>query len=91
VTATLVVPAALRPAAGGLREIPTEGATVGQALDLLAGQLPLLERRLRDERGRLRQHVRIYLDTDDIFDLAGMETPVPPGAKLHIVPAVSGG
>jgi molybdopterin converting factor small subunit len=90
-TATVILPAVLRPAAGGLGRIPVEADSVGAALDQLAREWPLLERRLRDERGRLRQHVRLYLEADDISDLAGMATPLPEGSRLHVIPAVSGG
>ncbi|MHB1499587.1 MAG: MoaD/ThiS family protein [Candidatus Dormibacteria bacterium] len=90
-TATLVVPAALRSSAGGLGRIPTAATTVAAALDQLALEWPQLERRLRDERGQLRRHVKLYLEADDISDLAGMATPLPDGSRLHIIPAVSGG
>lgn len=90
-TATVILPAVLRPAAGGQGRIPVEADSVGAALDQLAREWPLLERRLRDERGRLRQHVRLYLEADDISDLAGMATPLPEGSRLHVIPAVSGG
>lgn len=90
-TATVVLPAVLRPSAGGLSRIPVQAGSVAEALDQLAREWPLLERRLRDERGRIRQHVRLYLEGDDIADLAGMSTPLPEGSQLHIIPAVSGG
>jgi len=91
VTTNLVLPAVLRPTAMGQTTIATEAATVGEALDRLADEWPQLERRLRDEQGRLRQHVRLYLGDADISDLDGMATKLFDGARLHIIPAVSGG
>jgi molybdopterin converting factor small subunit len=90
-TATLLLPAVLRPTVGGQAAVATEAATVGEALDRLADQWPQLERRLRDEQGHLRQHVRLYLGDTDIADLDGMATRLSDGARLHIIPAVSGG
>jgi len=91
VTATLVLPAVLRPSAGGQGLLPTTAATVGEALDGLVVNWPQLERRLRDEQGAVRRHIRIYLESDDISDLAGLATPLPDGARIYIVPAISGG
>ena len=90
-TATLVLPAVLRPAAGGAAALEIAEGTVRSALDVLATTMPLLERRLRDEQGRVRPHVRLYLDSTDIEDLQGLDSPVGAGAHLYVVPAVSGG
>ena len=60
-------------------------------LDLLAKQHPALERRVRDERGRTRVHVNLFVADDDVRDLDGMATEIPAGADLSIIPAVSGG
>jgi len=91
VNALLVLPAALRASAGGNRALSTGAATVGQAIDDLAIAWPQLERRLRDEQGAVRPHIRIYLETDDISDLSGLATPLSEGARVYIIPAVSGG
>ena len=91
---TLQVPGALAPFAGGQREITlTElgGTTVAAVLDRLAGQLPGLERRTRDERAEIRRHVNIYVDGVDIRTLSGAESPVPDGAVIDVIAAVSGG
>ncbi|MDA8395840.1 MAG: MoaD/ThiS family protein [Candidatus Dormibacteraeota bacterium] len=90
-TATLVLPTALREAAGGLPELEIAEGTVRSALDLLAGTMPLLERRVRDEQGRVRPHIRLYLGSSDIEDLQGLDTMVGAGSRLYVIPAVSGG
>ena len=87
---TLLVPSALRSCAGGCREVTVEAATLGGVFDELADRLPLLERRLRDERGSLRPHVLVFVDgvmvrADDL------DTPVRDGTEVYIAPAVSGG
>ncbi len=90
-TATLVLPAALRPAAGGAPELDIAEGTVRAALDSLAATMPLLERRVRDEQGRVRPHIRLYLGSSDVEDLEGLDTKVAAGARLYVIPAVSGG
>jgi len=91
VTATLHLPAVLRPSADGQGLVPVTATTVGGALDDLAHSWPQLERRLRDEQGVVRRHIRIYLGDRDIADLEGLATPLGEGAQLHIIPMVSGG
>lgn len=90
-SATLVLPAALRSSAGGNGVLPISAGTVGEALDELCLSWPQLARRLRDEQGAVRQHIRIYLERDDTKDLQGLGTKIPDGARVYIIPAVSGG
>ncbi len=67
------------------------GATVARVLDRLAEPLPALERRIRDERAEIRRHVNVYVDGADIRTLSGARTPVPDGATIDVIAAVSGG
>ncbi|MEU5690313.1 ubiquitin-like small modifier protein 1 [Actinosynnema sp. NPDC020468] len=91
---TVRLPAVLRPAAADQATLTLtlpEDATLGTALDLLATRYPLLARRLRDERSRVRRYVNIYLDGEDTRRLAGVETPLPAGATVEVIPSVAGG
>lgn len=90
-TARLLLPAALRRYAGEDAEVEIRGGTLGAALDELAGRLPQLERRLRDEQGLLRPHVLMFVDGVSVRGGTPMETPVPDGAEVFVAPAVSGG
>lgn len=103
-TVTLQLPGALAAYAGGRREVKVEGEapgfepepesparTVAAVLDRLAVELPALERRIRDENAAIRRHVNVYVDGADIRTLSGTQTPVPDGAVIDIIAAVSGG
>ncbi len=101
-TVTLQLPGALAGYAGGRREVAVELAsagvragqpdpTVAGVLDRLATDLPALERRIRDENAAIRRHVNVYVDGADIRTLSGAQTPVPDGAVIDIIAAVSGG
>lgn len=94
-TVVVRVPSALRPFAGGqsrLRlELPAGRADVAAVLDGLAGGHPGLERRVRDEQGRLRPHVNIFVGETNIRDAEHLATPVHDGTEVVILPAVSGG
>lgn len=68
-----------------------DGATVRDVLDELRRLAPGVERRVRDEQGALRRHVNVFVGTDNVRDLSGLSTPVPTGAEVTVLPAISGG
>jgi sulfur-carrier protein len=72
-------------------ELGDQGPTVRWILDRLGELHPDLERRVRTEQGDLRPHVNLFVDTDNVRDLAGLATPLADGDQLSIIPAVSGG
>ena len=90
-SAVLLVPAALRSDAGGGRQVLVEGGTLREVLDDLGRRLPALERRLRDERGRLRPHVLVFVDGVMIRPTSDLDTPIHDGTEVYVAPAVSGG
>ncbi len=91
------VPTALRELVAGSQSVVVDAdaagdtVTVGAVLDALAVAHPALERRVRDELGRPRVHVNLFVGADNVRDLDGLATAIAPGAELSIIPAVSGG
>ena len=89
------VPTQLRELVEGNSTIAVEvgegPVTVADVLDQLAKQRPALERRVRDELGRTRTHVNLFVGDDNVRDLDGPATVIPAGAEVSIIPAVSGG
>lgn len=60
-------------------------------LDALAEAHPGVGRRVRDELGKLRTHVNVFVGPDDVRDLDGPGTIVPDGVEVAVLAAVSGG
>lgn len=85
------IPSPLRPFAGGHKVVEVEGATVAEALAALAQSHAELDARLRDESGRLRGHVRVYLNDEDVRFLENEHTRLQAGDTLAIIPAIAGG
>ena len=93
------VPNTLRELVGGERTVTVdvqlpdaeEAVSVASVLDALAVEHAALERRVRDELGRTRIHVNLFVGPDNIRDLDGLATAVAPGQELSIIPAISGG
>ncbi len=90
-TATIHIPTPLRPYTDGQAAVEVEGATVGEALDALLANHEGLSHHLRDDSGRLRSFVNVYLGDEDIRFLDQEATPLEDGAELTIVPSIAGG
>ncbi len=85
------IPTQLRPLAGGSSEVDAEGTTVSDVLKSLEASHPGFADRLFDDSGRLRRFINVFVADEDIRFLDGVDTPVPDGATVSIVPAVAGG
>lgn len=90
----LVVPGALRQFSGGESKLELDvppDATVGTLLDQLAEQRPTLHRRIQDETGGLRRHVNVFVGDTNVRDAQLLDTPVPAGVDVTVLPSVAGG
>ncbi len=85
------IPSPLRPFADGQSVVELEAASVGELLDALGARHAELATRLRDESGRLRGHVRVYVNDEDVRFLEENATPLKTGDTVAIVPAIAGG
>ncbi len=89
--ATVRIPTQLRSLAGGAAEVTVEGSTVGEVLKALDAAHPGFAGRLFDDGGSLRRFVNVFVADEDVRFLQGLDTSVPEGATVSIVPAVAGG
>lgn len=78
---------------GGLNQIAIEvaGTSVGEALGELWKLHPGLRDRVLNEQGQLRQHVNVFLDSENIRRKESLDSQVAEGSELTILPSVSGG
>jgi sulfur-carrier protein len=88
---TVRVPTTLRTLTGGVSEVDLDGATVGEVLKSLESAHPGFAERLLDDEGGLRRFVNVFVADDDVRFLEGLNTPVPDGETVSIIPAVAGG
>jgi molybdopterin converting factor small subunit len=89
--AKVLIPTPLRQFAGGLKEVESAGATVGEVLANLTGEFAELKPHLFNEEGKLRSFVNIYLNDDDVRYLDKEKTAAAAGDTLSIVPSIAGG
>jgi molybdopterin synthase sulfur carrier subunit len=84
------IPTQLRAATDGEPIAVVDAGTVGEVLDALYERFGELKARIADENG-LRKFVNVYVAGEDIRFLEGVDTPVPDGGEVTILPAVAGG
>ena len=77
---------------GGSTEVAleTDFHSVADALESLWKLHPALRDRILNEQGEIRQHVKIFLGSEDVKRLDGLNTPAH-SDEIHIFNAVSGG
>ncbi|MEY9214878.1 MoaD/ThiS family protein [Thermobifida halotolerans] len=93
---TVFLPQALRAESDGAARVTVsvdgdDEVPLRRVLDNLVARYPRLDRRLRDERGRLRRYVNVFVGDDECRALAGLDTPVPAGTEIRVLPSVAGG
>jgi molybdopterin synthase sulfur carrier subunit len=69
------------------RRLDASGSTVLEVVRDLDGRVPGLANRLLDAGPSIRRHLNVYVDGER----AQLDTPVRAGARVHVIPAVSGG
>lgn len=85
------IPTVMRPLAGGSSIVTADGGTVEEVISDLVDQFPGLGERLRSEDGGLHRFVNVFVGDEDVRYLEGLETAVPDGTEVSIIPAVAGG
>ena len=70
------------------RIVEADGATVAELLRDLDRRYPGIRFRMIDEQDRIRPHMRIFLNAEQVWDLA---TPVKPQDRVQLLQALSGG
>jgi molybdopterin synthase sulfur carrier subunit len=93
VTVQVLLPGVLAALAGGAKHLDLQpaGGTLGDLLDALAAEHPLLGRRIRDETGQVRRFVNVYVDGDDVRFGGGLSAKVRAGPEVQVLPSVAGG
>lgn len=73
------------------RALVVDAANVGEVVAALEALAPGFAFYVCDERGRLRQHVNIFIENERITDRATLTDPVDGGSRVSIIQALSGG
>jgi molybdopterin converting factor small subunit len=82
------IPTPLRSYTGGASAVDADGVDVAALLTDLDRRYPGFRFRVVDEQGRLRPHVRVFVNGDLTRDLAA---PLADGDEVTLMQALSGG
>ena len=88
---TIHLPGPLRAYCAGASRLPIAAGTVRAALEHLERDQAALYRNLCDETGALRRHLNVFVNSDNVRDLEGVDTALRAGDVVTFLPAVSGG
>jgi sulfur-carrier protein len=90
-TITIHVLGQLRMYCAGAAQLSISALTVRAALEDLERSQSALYRNICDETGAVRRHLNVFVNSDNVRDLDGVDTMLAPGDVVTILPAVSGG
>lgn len=68
--------------------VEADGATIGELFTDLDRQYPGLRFRVVDEQGRIRKHMKVFVNEEAVRDLGA---PVRAGDDVTLMQALSGG
>jgi sulfur-carrier protein len=91
VSVSIRIPTILRTYTGGAAEVTAAPGTLREVIASLDGSYPGIGGRILDESGRLRRFVNVYVGDEDVRFVSGLDTPVPSGTQVSLIPAVAGG
>jgi cysteine synthase/molybdopterin converting factor small subunit len=84
------IPPTLRAEVGGAREVEASGSTLRELLTDLAERFPALGRHLFEDE-EIARFVNVYVDSEDVRTLSGLDTPVSDRSTVILLPAMAGG
>ena len=87
---TVRIPTTMRPLTSGTATVEVPPGKLSEVIGALDAAHPGLAERLLDA-GSLRRFVNVFVDDDDVRYLDGLDTVVPDGQTVSIIPAVAGG
>lgn len=85
------IPTILRTYTHGSAEVTAEPGTLRDVIAGLDASYPGIGGRILDESGNLRRFVNVYVGDEDVRFAKGLDTPVPAGSRVSVIPAVAGG
>jgi molybdopterin synthase sulfur carrier subunit len=76
---------------GNKKEVDAKGSTLGEALDSLGRKYPGLGDSIRDEQGKVREFINLFVGGREMRDLQGERTRLKDGDTVYVIPSVAGG
>ena len=85
------IPTPFRRATNNKDRVSVEARDVKAMLDELEGRFSALKGLVRNEAGEIHHHVNLYVNSEAIESLQGLQTSLKDGDEVSIIPALAGG
>ena len=90
-TVSVYIPSPFRRLVANREYVSVEGGSVQEVLEALNARYPGFDNLVYDDARQVPAHINIYVNDQEIHDLAGTETPLRDGDRLAVIPALAGG
>jgi molybdopterin synthase sulfur carrier subunit len=84
------IPPTLRSEVGGAREVEATGSTLREVLADLAERFPGLGQQVLEDGDDIAPFVNVYLNSEDVRTLDGLDTEVRSDSTVILLPAMAG-
>jgi sulfur-carrier protein len=85
------IPTILRALTSGAAEVNVEPGTLSNVIASLDAAYPGIALRILDDAGKIRRFINVYVGDTDVRLADGLQTQVPAGTTVSVIPAVAGG
>ena len=72
-------------------EVVLDGMTVDEVLQNAVTQYPALKFHLFDSKGKIRRHINIFVNNQNVRELDGLETKLKEDDRVTLLTSISGG
>jgi molybdopterin synthase sulfur carrier subunit len=87
----IVLPTALARHTDGKKSFDSDAANLAGLLAEFDTKFPALAQNVKDENGKLRRFVNVYVNDEDIRFLGGEAHPFEDGDEVMLIPSIAGG
>lgn len=87
----VVLPTALARHTDGQKSFASEAPNLQGLLAEIDTKYPALAQNLKDDAGKLRRFINVYINDEDIRFLGGDTHPFADGDEVMLIPSIAGG
>jgi sulfur-carrier protein len=91
VSVTIVLPTALARHTDGKKSFKSEAKDLPGLLSEFDANFPALAQNVKDENGKLRRFINVYINDEDIRFLGGDAYQFEDGDEVMLIPSIAGG
>ncbi len=87
----VILPTALARHTEGQKSFASEAIDLPSLLTEMDARYPALAQNVKDDTGKLRRFINVYINDEDIRFLGGDTHPFADGDEVMLIPSIAGG